>query len=329
MAKKKSKKKVEKNAIILKPKNKELVGSVFDNSVYNKIDKLANLLAKSKLVPAHLQNKPEDCFLVTHQAFKWGLDPFSVAQGSSVVKGKLCYEGKLIAAVVEKLAGVVLDYQYTGEGKGRAVKVLGQRKGETGLRDIDIALKDVQTENVWWAKSPDQMLAYRGAREWARRWSPGAIQGVYTKDEILDNPEFTEATPGVDPVMERMNKEKGGPIIELKVGDYHVDPADLGQNNTGPDLKDTTIVDLDNHYKAAQAEFTLDTFRLVINGKAGTTTYTSFKEISEKVRGFMLTQTTRVDRQKIIDENKSLFTAMEAYNPDLTIELYDIRNEGK
>jgi len=59
---------------------------------------LAEVMSKASLVPDHLRNKPGDCLLVVMQAQRWGMDPVSVAQCTSVVRGKLCYEGNLAAA---------------------------------------------------------------------------------------------------------------------------------------------------------------------------------------------------------------------------------------
>jgi hypothetical protein len=47
-----------------------------------------------------------NCFLVVNQAVRWNMDPFAVAQCVSVVHGKLCYEGKLIAAIIEAKLGI-------------------------------------------------------------------------------------------------------------------------------------------------------------------------------------------------------------------------------
>lgn len=164
--------------------DKQIAGTIFDIRIIDVIATISNKLSGSKLVPAHLQGKPDDCFLVTQQAFRWGIDPLAVAQGTSIVSGKMCYEGKLVAAVIEKMAGVVLDYEYSGEGQERKIKVLGQRRSDDRPRDIEIILKDVKTTNDKWSKMPDQMLAYRGSREWARRWTPGALLGIYADDEI-------------------------------------------------------------------------------------------------------------------------------------------------
>ena len=40
------------------------------------------------------------------------------------------------------------------------------------------------TSNEQWKKNPDQMLAYRGAREWARRYMPEAVLGIHADDDL-------------------------------------------------------------------------------------------------------------------------------------------------
>src|SRR5579875_1789059 len=78
---------------------------------------LAEMMARSKLLPAHLQGKPADALLVIEQAARWGMSPFAVAQCTSVISGKLNFEGKLVAAALQScgLLATRLDYQFEGE----------------------------------------------------------------------------------------------------------------------------------------------------------------------------------------------------------------------
>lgn len=159
-----------------------------NTGLFEQMQRVATLLSKSELLPKHLQGKPADCFLVVAQAFRWGFDPFAVAQSTFVTSGKLGYEGKLIAAVINtsgKLSAP-LNYRYSGSGVDRAVTVSGQFKGETEPRLIEGSVKGWQTQNQKWKEMPDQMLAYRGAREWARRHMPEAVLGVQADEEVVE-----------------------------------------------------------------------------------------------------------------------------------------------
>jgi hypothetical protein len=155
----------------------------FDEAV-----KLAEIMATAKLVPTHLQKSPADCLLVIEQAIRWGMSPFAVAQATSIVSGKLMFEGKLVAAAIQG-SGVIhgnLNYVYKGEGDKREVTVSGILRGEQEARTITARFKDVRTENKHWDKNPDQMLSYMGARIWARRHAPAVMLGVYAPDEFED-----------------------------------------------------------------------------------------------------------------------------------------------
>lgn len=167
--------------------------------------KLAEMMSRGKLVPTHLQGQPGDCLMVIEQAMRWGMSPFAVAQSTSVIQGKLMFEGKLVSAAVHgsgMLAGR-LSYEFSGEGDTRAVKVLGTIKGEAAPRDMEVRLKDAKTNNGMWTKQPDQQLIYFGTRAWARRHTPEVMLGVYSPEE-MDTPQpredFTGTTLDSSPV---------------------------------------------------------------------------------------------------------------------------------
>lgn len=164
------------------------VAVYLDSDIFGQLQRVAKLMASASLVPNHLRGEQKlgDCFLVAAQAFRWRMDPFAVAQATYVVSGKLGYEGKLIAGIVNasgKLAGS-LNYEYSGEGDGRTVVVSGKIKGDDAPRTIKGDVAGWKTSNEQWKKNPDQILAYRGAREWARRHMPEVVLGIQADEEI-------------------------------------------------------------------------------------------------------------------------------------------------
>jgi ribosome modulation factor len=159
--------------------------------------RLAEMMANASLVPKHLQGKPADCLLVIEQASRWGMSPFAVAQATSVIGGKLMYEGKLVAAALNS-SGALSDrlaYAFTGSGDTRVVTVTGTIRGEKTARSATIILRDVRTANDVWKRQPDQQLVYSGARVWARRHLPEVMLGVYTPDEFDEPQVRSEALP--------------------------------------------------------------------------------------------------------------------------------------
>lgn len=160
----------------------------------------ANIMAKGNLIPAHLKN-PADCLRVVIQASKWQLDPFAVADKTSLINGKLMHEGQLVMGVINSRANLSerLRYDYKGEGDARVLTVTGKIKGESEPRSIELpfSLAKRINKNGQMGINPDQQAAYIGARLWARRHMPELMMGIYTPDETPDEP--INVTPGADP----------------------------------------------------------------------------------------------------------------------------------
>lgn len=180
--------------------------SVFDEGTFTAIMRIADAMAQSSLIPETLRSRKvgnqveeyplekvrANCFLVIEQAQRWGLSPFACIACASVVHGRLMWEGKLVAGVLEANLGVRLSYEYKGAGETMEVVVSGTIPGETQSRSISGNVRDWKTDQ-WAAKNYEQRLAYRGAREWTRRHAPGVLLGVITEDEYV--PEMRDVTP--------------------------------------------------------------------------------------------------------------------------------------
>jgi len=153
----------------------------------------AEMAAKCDLLPDHLKSKPANCLRVVMQSSKWGMDFFGVADCTSLIHGKLMYEGKLVSAVINARGNLKsrLNYKFTGEGVNRKLTVIGTLKGEDDPRDIELTFKQAKeiNKNGQVDKNPDQQMCYIGARIWARRHMPELMLGVYTPDEDISNSE--------------------------------------------------------------------------------------------------------------------------------------------
>lgn len=191
-----------------------------DRGSFRQIFQVGQMLAASMLVPDHLKKKAADCALIVAQAFRWGLDPLAVAQHTYVVYGKLGYEGKLIAALVNvsgKTQGP-LRYAYSGDGMQRRIVVTGRLLGETEDRTVEGTVQAWHTLEKGsvadrWKSNADAMLRYRGAREWARAHMPEVILGIQAEDEIpAPVVEFHGQTPaaagGPDPLAEQLKSQR-------------------------------------------------------------------------------------------------------------------------
>ncbi|BAR47069.1 hypothetical protein [Methylobacterium aquaticum] len=190
---------------------------VLDTSRFEQMQRIASVMARSPLVPDCLRYGTNDygdvvksellpvetamanCFLVTNQAVRWGLDPFAVAQCCSIVRGRLMFEGKLVAAVLAAKLGVQLSYAWNDKtGDAFGVLVRGPDDDLGNARTISGTVGEWKTErkgSPWGSVSGHRrMLAYRGTREWVRLYEPAILLGVYTPDEMDDMQETARAT---------------------------------------------------------------------------------------------------------------------------------------
>lgn len=190
---------------------------MLDTARFDHLQRIARSMAMMAFLPAHLRGEsPEqstaNCFRVVNQALRWGFDPYSVCDETYVVSGKLGYQGKLVAAVINSKAGLAggLRCIYNQKaGDDRAIVVFGsakpippdafallQKYADTedaaahnellalGILPIRLSVGQAKTSNKMWTADPQQKLWYSGATKWARRHRPEVLLGVMTDDDL-------------------------------------------------------------------------------------------------------------------------------------------------
>lgn len=171
--------------------------ALMDPDRFQHLSVVARVMADSSLMPDTLRGTDKNqayanAFMVVNIADRWSLDPFLVAQAASVVHGKLMLEGKLVAAVLQKNMGVVLDYDYIRDDKGiiTGIQVSGRRRSDGKVVSIEGTIeawatkgKDGNVLRQWKLPQAATQLIYRGTREWARVYEPGVMLGVMADDE--------------------------------------------------------------------------------------------------------------------------------------------------
>lgn len=151
-------------------------------------------------VPKHLQGNPSDCMAVIMQAMQWNMNPFVVAQKTHLVNGTLGYEAQLVNAVVQSSGAITgrFHYEYKGDGNDLACRVGAVISGETDITWSEwLKVSDVTTKNSpLWKTNPRQQMGYLQVKNWTRAYTPGALLGVYTSDELIDaQPRERDITP--------------------------------------------------------------------------------------------------------------------------------------
>lgn len=166
---------------------------------------LAKTMASSKVtVPKHLQGNEGDCLAIIIQAANWGMNPFAVAQKTHLVNGVLGYEAQLVNAAVTTSNAISspFSYEYKDEvGSGASMSV-SCRVGAVlrGQNEITwgewLNSNSVTTKNSpLWKTNVKQQMGYLQVKNWSRLYTPSAILGVYTPDEIELNEKPAQTRP--------------------------------------------------------------------------------------------------------------------------------------
>jgi len=122
----------------------------------------------------------------------------------------MCYEGKLVAAVLTSMGAIEgrLTYEIEGSGQDASIVVRGTPRGGIA-QEVRGTVRDWKTTGNGspWDKQPETQLVYRGTRQWARMYAPEAILGVHAQEEV-EPPREVEATvrgamPEIKPAIDR------------------------------------------------------------------------------------------------------------------------------
>lgn len=163
--------------------------------------RLADMLAKSQMVPTAYRNKPEDVFVAMAWGKEIGLAPLQALQNIAVISGKPSVYGDAAMALVQAspvCEGV--EELMEGEGTPNPVAVcIAYRKGRKPV-EARFSVDDAKRAGLWgkqgpWSAYPKRMLQMR-ARGFALRDAfPDVLKGLITQEEAQDYPEDKPRPP--------------------------------------------------------------------------------------------------------------------------------------
>lgn len=177
--------------------NKELIGKDANTGTVlfvqesERVFKLAEFLASSDIIPKHFQGKKANCFIALEMSQRLGINFFELVNGLYVVHGSPGFSGAFIISLINRSNLFKTDLNFKIEGEKENLKVTawaykksGQLcKAEVGL---EMAKAEGWTKNPKYKTMPEQMLIYRSAAFFCRRFCPQILMGAKTMDEIED-----------------------------------------------------------------------------------------------------------------------------------------------
>lgn len=184
---------------------------------------LAELMAKSDLIPAQFRNKPGDVLIAVQYGAEVGLKPLQAMQGICVINGRPTIWGDAALAVV-LASGLMADYkEMTTEEIEKAGKAVFWcvRKGTPEPIVREFSIDDAKKAHLWgnpkkpiWFEYPWRMLQMR-ARSWALRDGfSDALKGMSTREEVEDY--SVPEAPKVLAMPKRMSERQLEPSHEEK-----------------------------------------------------------------------------------------------------------------
>lgn len=176
---------------------------------YDKLLDMANMLAKSTIVPVAYQNRPENTFVALDMASRMGISPMVVMQNLFVIQGKPSWSGQAMASMIrnsKEFKKVTLHYVGT-EGKDDWGAYVTAERASDGLLikgatvTIAVAKKEgwYQKSGSKWQTIPELMLAYRAYAWFARVHAPEIMMGLQSTEEVYDTDVVATKTTVVNP----------------------------------------------------------------------------------------------------------------------------------
>lgn len=204
------------------PKQYELPSSIYGNEqAFAYAQRMANMLKLSSFVPDRYKQNVADIVVALERANRMNLDPIHFMQKSYVTQGKVGIEGSLIIALVNTRGGFAqrLQFDYTGDGDKLSCSCWTTDKAGKKLTE-EMSYADakkwgwVDRAGSAWPKMPKQMLAYRTAAFFARKYCPEIIEGMHAIEEIIDIGGGVEVvrdakvSPGTDELNRRLKTKR-------------------------------------------------------------------------------------------------------------------------
>lgn len=186
---------------------------LLNGDVMDRMMKIADVMSQGiSTVPKHLQGKPSDCLAIVMQAARWGMDPYVVGQKTHVINGTLGYEAQLVSAVLTATGAIRgrFHYEYRGEKDLMECRVGAVISGEKDITWNEwLCVSEVTIKNSpLWKSNPKQQIGYLQVKYWARAYTPWAILGLYTPDELEERVE-REINPTQRMTVDEITSETG------------------------------------------------------------------------------------------------------------------------
>tara|TARA_R110000824_G_scaffold325101_2_gene512031 strand:- start:487 stop:1176 length:690 start_codon:yes stop_codon:yes gene_type:complete len=154
--------------------------------------RLADMLAKSKLIPKDFQGKPADALVAIQWGAEVGLAPLQAMQNIAVINGRPCIWGDAMLALSQHHP----QYEYHREYIEDDVAYCIVKRTGSPEHTASFSVEDAKTANLWgrntWKSYPKRMLQMRARGFALRDQFADALKGLSMREEVEDyHPKLT------------------------------------------------------------------------------------------------------------------------------------------
>lgn len=212
------------NEVALRQENSDVITMGFGTkSGFELMQRAANLLASSQLVPKEYQGSIPNCTIALEMSARIGCSPLMCMQNLYIVHGKPSWSSQFIIAAVNNtqkfsplrfniadagektVTATIVSYEWTGGSKKKISTSVSEKIRDrvcvawatelsTGERlesppiSIEMAVQEgwYSKDGSKWKTMPELMLRYRSATLFGRLYAPEVLMGMRAYEEIID-----------------------------------------------------------------------------------------------------------------------------------------------
>lgn len=191
--------------------------------------KLADMLARSDMVPKDYRGKPGNIVAAVQMGAEVGLAPMQALQNIAVINGRPSVWGDAMLALVQSHPAFEwIRERIEGDGDARAAVCEVKRRGNEQPCAARFSVADAKKAGLWgkqgpWSQYPDRMLKMRARGFACRDAFADALRGLQSAEESQDIPtervEVISTTPAVSTAQpkpsptERVKAKVAGPSL--------------------------------------------------------------------------------------------------------------------
>jgi hypothetical protein len=168
------------------------VSFLTDSSAFEHTWRIAKAFSSSRMVPAHFQNRPEDCMVALMMAQQLEVNPLLALQNLQVISGRPGFSASFAIGLCNQRGPFAGPITWESSGQGDSLEVTAKAVIKATGEEVRVSVSMAMARAEGWVKNPkyksipEQMLRYRSATWLIRLYAPEVLMGFGTSDEAED-----------------------------------------------------------------------------------------------------------------------------------------------